>query len=77
MDLPDDFRGLIDLWPNKRAFGREVCGDTERGRIFHRRNRAPARLHGAIVAAAAARGIAGVTHDYLAGLWNAGRRQGR
>jgi hypothetical protein len=77
MDLPDDFRALIARWPGLAEFGREVAGDGEKGRIFHRRNRVPWSFHPTIVALAPKYGLAGVDRAYLARLYQAGRRQGR
>lgn len=76
MDLPTSFQGLIDLWPTQRAFGREVSGDSERGRVFYRRNRVPKRLWSLLVDRATARGIKGVTIAYLRTLYDAGRGEG-
>jgi hypothetical protein len=74
---PEDFRGLIDLWPSMGQFGREVAGDKERGRIFWRRNRVPKDLWPALIRAAASRGMVHVTEEFLASLYDAGRKQGR
>lgn len=76
MGLPTDFQGLIDLWPTQRAFGREVAGDPERGRVFHRRNRVPKRLWPTLIQTAGAHGIQGVTLEYLRRLYDAGRYEG-
>lgn len=76
-DLPNDFQGLIGLWPSMGAFGRDLAGDKACGRIFHRRNRIPRKLWPKLLQLAQARGLAGVTPDYLERLYIAGRRQGR
>lgn len=76
-DLPADFRGLIEHWPSMRAFAREAGGEPEQGRIWARRNRVPKKHHRGVVAAAQARGLQGVTTEYLARLYAAGQGQGR
>lgn len=76
-DQIPDFQALIALWPSMRVFGREVCGDTEQGRIFFRRNRVPRKLHPALIRAAIARGLQGVDQPFLDRLYDAGRKQGR
>lgn len=77
MELPTDFRGLIGHWPSMGAFGRELAGDKARGRIFHRRNRVPERLWPLLIELAPRHGLQGVTFEYLAGLYQVGKGQGR
>lgn len=71
------FRQLIECWPSKGQFGRDVAGDKDQGRIFYRRNRVPRSLHQAVVDAAAARGLEDVTMERLAALYERGRGEGR
>lgn len=75
--LPADFRGLIDRWPSMGAFGREISGDKARGRIFYRRNRVPERLWPLLMELAPKHGLDGLTLEYLAALYQAGKGQGR
>jgi len=75
--LPNTFQGLIGLWPSTRAFGRELVGDPERGRIFHRRNRVPKRYWSTMEQIASKRGLVGVDFEYLARLYKAGKNHGR
>lgn len=78
--MPDeiqDFRQLIARWPSLGQFGRDVAGDKDQGRIFYRRNRVPRKLHQQVVTAAAARGLDGITTEFLAALYDKGRGQGR
>lgn len=70
MELPTNFQQLIERWPSKRQFGREVCGTPARGGVMHRRNSIPRRLHQTVVDLAPAHGLQGVTLEYLAGLWD-------
>ncbi len=75
-DLPNSFQGLIDLWPSQRAFGRDVLGAPEQGRVVRRRNRIPRKFWPALKIAARALGLV-LTDDYLRQLYDAGRKQGR
>jgi hypothetical protein len=76
-ELPTTFQGLISLWPSTRAFGRDLVGDPNRGKIFYRRNRVPTPYWPMVVKIAEERGLAGVDFPYLHRLYEAGRKQGR
>ena len=76
-DLPTTFRGLIDCWPSGKAFGRQICGNADRGRIFYRRNRVPKQLWPSVIKHAPEHGLVGVDNAYLATLYEAGRGEGR
>lgn len=73
-----DFQQLMDRWPTKAAFGRDIgLDDPHAARIFHRRNRVPRAHWAALIKSAHQMGMDFVDQDFLDRLYDAGRKQGR
>ena len=59
-------RDIIAAWPNAEQFGEDIGLKVySHGRMMRRRNRIPPAHWDAVIAAAAARGIDGITRDAL------------
>lgn len=78
MEIPQDFRSIIDAWPSAREFARDVAGvgKQELGRVWRRRNRVPAAHHPAVQRLFKKRSGMFVSLEYMAELNARGRGQG-
>jgi hypothetical protein len=69
------FRDIIDLWPNRADFAREVGEPYDNARQWDVNDSIPGRAFAAVVRAAEARGFPAVTHELLCSFAEAKHRE--
>jgi hypothetical protein len=72
------FSDIIDLWPkpSNRRFAEDIGVSANSLRVMRHRNRVASSYFPSIVAAAARRGLAGVTYERLFAIQTAGQAAG-
>lgn len=66
--MPSSFRDIIDLWPARSDFARDIGEQYGTVHQWHLNDSIPGRAFAAVVRAAEGRGLAQVTHEVLCGL---------